>query len=153
MRKFFSLIVILLLISSCSSKKEETTIVAGKWYTYAESGDYMELWLGEDKAMSYLSAIDQFLLYDLQRDGSSLRFSLIESRIIDDHTFQLDVTKSDEKLFQATFIGDNRTDSLKTYFLIDAKTPNIGESLDANRPLMEELFTRLEGGSHAGHGH
>lgn len=151
MRSLFFVSVITLLIAGCS--KEESTAVKGKWYTYAESGDYMELWLGEERAISYLSGIDQFLLYDLKREGSKLKFSLIESRIIDEHSFQLDVTKSSEKLFQATFIGDNKVDSLKTYFLLDAKTPDIKPSLDGNEDLMNELFERLESGSHAGHGH
>ncbi|MEQ9304473.1 MAG: hypothetical protein RJQ14_11225 [Marinoscillum sp.] len=152
MKILLSIAVFVFLVASCSTK-EEATSVKGKWYTYAESGDYMELWLGEDRAMSYLSGIDQFLLYDLQRDGSTLRFSLIESRIIDEHNFQLEITKSDEKLFQATFIGGDKVDSLKTYFLLDTKIPDIKPSLGENQALMNELFERLESGSHAGHGH
>ncbi|WP_370089792.1 hypothetical protein [Ekhidna sp.] len=151
MKNLILISVTSLLIFACG--KEESTSVKGKWYTYAESGDYMELWLGEERAMSYLSGIDQFLLYDLKREGSKLNFSLIESRIIDKHNFQLDVTKSDEKLFQATFIGGDKVDSLKTYFLVDAKMPVIKETLDQNQDLMNELFERLESGSHAGHGH
>ena len=149
MRKFFILLIVV--FTGCSTEK--THSVKGKWYTYAESGDYMELWLGEDKAMSYLSSIDQFLLYDLKRNDNTLDFSLIESRIIDEHRFKLQILKSDEKLFQATFIGDNKVDSLKTYFLLDTKTPDIKASLDENQELMNELFERLESGSHAGHGH
>lgn len=143
-------IVLFSLIVACSTN--ETTSVKGKWYTYAESGDYMELWLGDDKAMSYLSGIDEFLLYDLKRDGNVLKFSLIESRITDEHQFQLNVTKSSEKLFQATFIGGEKVDSLKTYFLVDSKVPEIKASLEANRDNMQELLSRMEG-SHAGHGH
>ena len=141
---------LLVLLVSCNSK--ETASVKGKWYTYAESGDYMELWLGEDKAMSYLSGIDEFLLYDLKRDGNVLKFSLIESRITDEHQFQLNVTKSSGELFQATFIGGEKIDSLKTYFLLDSKVPEIKASLEANRDNMQELLSRMEG-SHAGHGH
>lgn len=151
MRNLILISIISFVILGCGGG--ENTSVKGKWYTYAESGDYMELWLGEDRAMSYLSGIDQFLLYDLKREGSKLNFSLIESRIIDEHNFQLDVTKSDEKLFQATFIGGDKVDSLKTYFLVDAKMPVIKETLDQNQDLMNELFERLESGSHAGHGH
>ncbi len=147
----FNFIFILFVLVGCVTK--ENTQVKGKWYTYAESGDYMELWLGEGKAMSYLSGIDQFLLYDLKRNDDTLDFSLIESRIIEDHNFQLIVTKSGEELFQATFIGDNKIDSLKTYFLVDANVPDIKGSLDENQKLMNELFQRLESGSHAGHGH
>lgn len=152
MKTLLSIAVFVFLVASCSTK-EEATSVKGKWYTYAESGDYMELWLGEDKAMSYLSGIDQFLLYDLKREDNNLYFSLIESRVIDEHNFQLAITKSDEKLFQATFIGGEKVDSLKTYFLLDTKIPDIKSSLDENQALMNELFERLESGSHAGHGH
>lgn len=141
---------LLVLLISCNTK--ETTSVKGKWYTYAESGDYMELWLGDDKAMSYLSGIDEFLLYDLKRDGNVLKFSLIESRITDEHQFQLIVNKSSEELFQATFIGGEKVDSLKTYFLVDSKVSEIKASLEANRDNMQELLSRMEG-SHAGHGH
>ena len=141
---------LLVLFVSCNTK--EATPVKGKWYTYAESGDYMELWLGEDKAISYLSGIDEFLLYDLKRDGNVLKFSLIESRITDEHQFQLNVNKSSEELFQATFIGGEKVDSLKTYFLVDSKVPEIKASLEANRDNMQELLSRMEG-SHAGHGH
>ncbi|MEQ9465868.1 MAG: hypothetical protein RLN88_00570 [Ekhidna sp.] len=148
MMRLLSLVFVLLL--ACSEAEKP---LAGKWYTYAESGDYMELWLGEDKAMSYLSGIDQFLLYDLEREGKTLRFSLIESRIIDEHNFHLEITKSDGELFQATFIGDNKVDSLKTYFLLDAEVPAIKGSLEGNQSLMNEMFERLESGSHAGHGH
>ena len=122
------LLGLILFLSGCVKKKD--TQVRGKWYTYAESGDYMELWLGEDRAMSYLSGIDQFLLYDLKRDGKTLDFSLIESRIIDEHNFQLVVNKSSEELFQATFRSDNKVDSLKTYFLLDASIPDIKGSLN-----------------------
>ncbi|MEQ6166722.1 hypothetical protein AAOE16_05960 [Ekhidna sp. MALMAid0563] len=142
---------LILIFAGCVTK--ESNSVKGKWYTYAESGDYMELWLGEDKGMSYLSGIDQFLLYDLNRDGKTLDFSLIESRIIDEHNFQLVVNKSSEELFQATFIGDNKVDSLKTYFIIDANIPDLKGSLNENQDLMNEMFERLESGSHAGHGH
>lgn len=145
-----SLIISLLLLLACSNQEESVT---GKWYTYAESGDYMELWVGEEKALSYLSGIDQFLLYDLKREGNSLKFSLIESQIIDEHNFRLDITQSSDELFQATFVGDKKVDSLKTYFLIDANTPDIKGSLSENNGLMQELFQRLENGSHAGHGH
>ncbi|WP_420318077.1 hypothetical protein [Ekhidna sp.] len=141
----------ILIFAGCVTK--ESSSVKGKWYTYAESGDYMELWLGEDKAMSYLSGIDQFLLYDLKRDGKTLDFSLIESRIVDEHSFQLIVNKSSEELFQATFIGDNKIDSLKTYFLLDRMVPDIKGRLGENQELMNELFERLESGSHVGHGH
>ncbi|WP_424961886.1 hypothetical protein [Ekhidna sp.] len=145
------LLGLILSFSGCVTK--EDTQVQGKWYTYAESGDYMELWLGKDRAMSYLSGIDQFLLYNLKREDNILYFSLLESRITDQHNFQLEITKSDEQLLQATFRSDNRVDSLKTYFLIDANIPDIKESLDKNQHLMNELFERLESGSHARHGH
>ncbi|MEP0986577.1 hypothetical protein [Ekhidna sp.] len=150
MRSLF-IIAITLLIISCSSSEERKVI--GKWYTYAESGDYMELWLSEDKAMTYLSSIDQFLLYDLKRDENRLKFSLIESKFIEEHNFELAINKSDEELFQATFIGDQKIDSLKTYFLLDREVPVIKSTLSENASLMEELFVRLESGSHAGHGH
>ncbi|SNT12733.1 hypothetical protein SAMN05421640_2400 [Ekhidna lutea] len=150
MNKLYQTFLVLLVIG-CAAK--ESPEITGKWYTYAESGDYMELWLGEDKAMSYLSGIDQFLLYDLKRDGKTLDFSLIESRVVDEHNFKLQVNKSSEELFQATFIGDNKVDSLKTYFLINRKTPDIKGSLAENQELMNEMFERLESGSHAGHGH
>ena len=35
------------LVMGCTQQSE----VTGKWYTYADSGDYMELWLGEDRAL------------------------------------------------------------------------------------------------------
>lgn len=144
-------IAITALVLSCSSNEERKVI--GKWYTYAESGDYMELWLSEDKAITYLSSIDQFLLYDLKREESSLKFSLLESKFIEEHNFELAINKSDEELFQATFIGDQKVDSLKIYFLVDREVPPIKNTLSENAPLMDELFSRLESGSHAGHGH
>ena len=150
MRKVICIVSVLILLS-CS--KEETTQISGKWFTYAESGDYMELWIGQDKAMSYLSGIDQFLLYDLKRNGNHLNFSLIESQVVDKHEFSLEVTKSSEELLQATFRSENKTAPKKTYFLLDKETPNLKGTLAENRDLMEEMFARLESGSHAGHGH
>lgn len=148
MKKLF-IVSLVWLVVSCSSKEEK---VVGKWYTYAESGDYMELWMGEDKALSYLSSIDQFLLYDLSREGNSMRFSLIESTITDSHEFELQVTNKSDELLQAIFIGQGRTDSVKTYFVVSNEKPDIKGSLAANRDNMEELFSRLEE-SHEGHDH
>lgn len=142
-------IVFLVLLLGCSGEKAS---ISGKWYTYAESGDYMELWLGENKAMSYLSSIDEFLLYELEREGNLLSFSLIESRIIDKHEFKLKVEKSSDELFQAIFMGEGKIDSLKTYFLVARETPDLKGSLEANKENMLELLARMEG-SHDGHGH
>ncbi len=149
MKKFlFGTLVVFLF--GCSTGEGDS--VTGKWYTYAESGDYMELWLSDDKAMTYLSSIDEFLLYDLKRKESLLSFSLIESRITDEHQFQLDIQKTTEELFQAIFIGSGKVDSLKTYFLVSKDIPALGSSLEANRENMMELLERMEG-SHDGHGH
>lgn len=112
----------------------------------------MELWLSDDKAMSYLSGIDAFLLYDLERQGSTLKFDLIESKVIKEHKFELQVTKSSDELFQSIFVSETKVDSLKTYFLVSKEAPDLQGSLDANRIHMEELFERLEG-SHEGHDH
>lgn len=139
------------LLLGCSSKVDNQ--VYGKWYTYAESGDYMELWLGDDKAITYLSAIDEFLLYDLKREESLMSFSLIESKRFDEHEFSLDVQQSGEKLFQSIFIGGPKVDSMKTYFLVDATKLDVKPTLTENQALMDELFKRLDSGSHAGHGH
>lgn len=137
---------------SCGTAEKEKEGIRGKWYTYAESGDYMELWLSDDKAMSYLSGIDAFLLYDLERQGSTLKFDLIESKVIKEHKFELQVTKSSDELFQSIFVSETKVDSLKTYFLVSKEAPDLQGSLDANRIHMEELFERLEG-SHEGHDH
>jgi hypothetical protein len=145
------LIGLIATLASCASKTDQQ--VVGKWYTYAESGDYMELWLGDDKAITYLSAIDEFLLYDLKREGSLMRFSLIESRRFDEHEFSLDVQQSSPKLFQSIFVGGPKVDSMKTYFLVDPVKPTIQSTIEENQSLMDELFQRLESGSHAGHGH
>ncbi|MEM7298659.1 MAG: hypothetical protein AAF391_10385, partial [Bacteroidota bacterium] len=110
------------LLLACSNEEEK---VVGKWYTYAESGDYMELWMGEDKALSYLSSIDKFLLYDLSREGNSMRFSLIESAITNSHKFELQVTNKSDELLQTIFIGQGRIDSLKTYFIVSKEVPDI----------------------------
>lgn len=144
-----AIIILIVLVGGCSSEEKS---IKGKWYTYAESGDYMELWLGEDKAMSYLSSIDEFLLYELKRDGNILSFSLIESRIAKEHNFQLKVEKSSDELFQAVFTGEGKIDPLKTYFLISKETPDLNASLEANKGNMLELLSRMEG-SHDGHGH
>lgn len=102
--------------------------------------------------MTYLSSIDEFLLYDLKRDRNTLDFSLIESRITDKHNFQLNVSQSSEELFQAVFIGEGKVDSLKTYFIVSSEIPEIKNSLSENRENMDKLLSRMEG-SHAGHGH
>ncbi len=149
MRKFILLIFIIIL--GCTAGTEVK--IYGKWYTYTESGDYMELWLDEDKAITYLSSIDEFLLYDLKREGSLMNFSLMESRRFEEHEFSLDVQQSSQKLFQSIFIGGPSIDSAKTYFLVDGKKPTILSTLEENQLLMDELFQRLESGSHAGHGH
>lgn len=141
--------IIFVLLLACTETEKP---IVGKWYTYAESGDYMELWLSEDKAMSYLSGVDEFLLYDLKRDGQSLKFSLIESRIINSHEFELKILKKGDQLLQATFVSETKTDSLKTYFLISDQAPDLKGSLAGNKENMEELFSRMED-SHAGHGH
>lgn len=143
-------ILLIGLLAACSDSSEGK--VVGKWYTYADSGDYMELWLGEDKAISYLGGIDEFLLYDLSREGNKLKFNLIESRVINEHSFELHVTKSSEELLQTIFISETKIDSLKTYFVVSNATPDIKGSLEANAENMQELFSRMEG-SHAGHGH
>ena len=150
--KRYLIISLFLFVFSCSTAEKEEEGIWGKWYTYAESGDYMELWLSDDKAMSYLSGIDAFLLYDLERQGSTLKFDLIESKVIDEHQFQLQVTKSSDELFQSIFVSETKVDSLKTYFLVSKEAPDLHGSLDANRIHMEELFERLEG-SHDGHDH
>lgn len=150
--KRYLIISLFLFVFSCSTAEEEKEGIWGKWYTYAESGDYMELWLSEDKAMTYLSRIDAFLLYDLERQGNTLNFDLIESKVINEHQFQLQVTKSSDELFQSIFVSNTRVDSLKTYFLVSQEVPELGSSLEANRIHMEELFERLEG-SHEGHDH
>ncbi len=147
--RLITAIVIIAALAGCTSNENSIT---GKWYTYAESGDYMELWLADDKAMSYLSSIDEFLLYELDRDGNLLSFTLIESKIADNHTFKLKVEKSSEELFQAVFIGERKTDTLKTYFLVDRAAPEIKATLEANKENMRELLSRMEG-SHEGHGH
>lgn len=148
-----NLIISLFLFAfSCSTAEKEKEGIRGKWYTYAESGDYMELWLSDDKAMSYLSGIDAFLLYNLERQGSTLKFDLIESKVINEHKFELQVTKSSDELFQSIFVSETKVDSLKTYFLVSKEAPDLQGSLDANRIHMEELFERLEG-SHEGHDH
>lgn len=144
-------LVALVILMGCSSGTESSTY--GKWYTYTESGDYMELWLGDDKAITYLSAIDEFLLYDLKREGSLMSFSLLESKRFEEHEFSLDVQQSSQKLFQSIFVGGPKVDSVKTYFLVDAEKPNVQSTLAENQALMDELFQRLESGSHAGHGH
>ena len=123
--KSLTITVILTLLFACSPNGEQAIAVSGKWYTYAESGDYMELWLGEDKAMSYLSSIDQFLLYDLDRVADTLKFSLIESKVVDSHEFALKVLQKHKNLFQATFISDTKIDTLKTYFLVSEDIPVI----------------------------
>ena len=143
------IILIALAMFSCAMEDEK---VEGKWYTYADNGDYMELWIGEDKAMSYLSGIDEFLLYDLAREGGTLSFSLIESRVINKHQFDLIITNQSEELLQTIFSSDTKVDSLKTYFLISNEAPVLEASLKENRENMEELFSRLDG-SHAGHDH
>lgn len=148
MRKLFVGVIAVFLLG-CSAEEHSVT---GKWYTYAESGDYMELWMSEDKAMSYLSSIDEFLLYSIERKGSLMSFSLIESRIANEHQFQLDVQKSSDELFQAVFIGSGKVDSLKTYFLVSRELPMLGNSLAANKDNMQELLERMEG-SHEGHDH
>lgn len=137
-------------LMACSGATEKS--VNGKWYTYAENGDYMELWIGENLAMSYLSSIDEFLLYELNRNGEELKFSLLESRIINEHNFTLNIKKSSEELFQASFIGDNRVDSLKTYFLVSRDEFQLASTLEGNKDNMQELFSRMED-SHAGHNH
>ncbi|MEP1033713.1 hypothetical protein [Ekhidna sp.] len=148
MRTVVILMAVILLGCNTSDHKP----ITGKWYTYAESGDYMELWLGDDKAMSYLSSIDEFLLYELNRDDSLLSFSLIESRITEAHEFQLRVEKSSDELFQAIFIGEGKVNPLKTYFLVSSETPRLSGSLETNKENMLELLSRMEG-SHDGHGH
>lgn len=145
------LVGFVIFLSACSSGTDVQ--MNGKWYTYTESGDYMELWLGDDKAITYLSAIDEFLLYDLRREGSLMSFSLIESKRFDEHEFSLDVQQSSQKLFQSIFVGGPRVDSVKTYFLVDAQKMDVKPTLAENQQLMDELFQRLESGSHAGHGH
>lgn len=150
MNRIVAIIFVLLLVG-CSSKGDSE--VHGKWYTYTESGDYMELWLGDDKAITYLSAIDEFLLYDLKRDGSLMSFSLIESKRFEEHQFSLDVQQSSEKLFQSIFLGGPSVDSMKTYFIVDAQKLDVKPTLTENQELMSELFQRLEGESHTGHGH
>lgn len=145
------IIAFVFLLIGCTTEVDNQ--VYGKWYTYAESGDYMELWLGEENAITYLSAIDEFLLYDLKREGSLMSFSLIESKRFDEHEFSLDVQQSSEKLFQSIFVGGPRIDSVKTYFIVDAEKVNVKPTLAENQELMDELFQRLESGSHAGHGH
>lgn len=149
MRKL-GFLVLFFLLFGCNTKTD--TVVTGKWYTYAESGDYMELWIGEDKAMSYLSSIDEFLLYNLNKEGNRLKFSLIESKLIDEHQFELEVIQKSEEMLQTIFISDTRIDSLKTYFLLAKDTPSLASTLEGNRQNMEELFSRLET-SHAGHDH
>lgn len=146
--RFLILITLGLFLVGCADQNS----VQGKWYTYSESGDYMELWIAEDKALTYLSSIDEFLLYDLGQEGGVLDFSLIESRITDEHQFKLELIKVENELFQATFIGADRIDSLKTYFLVSKDIPQLAGSLSENRIQMEELLSRLEG-SHEGHGH
>lgn len=148
--KKLGLLFLLLLFFGCDTNTDAT--VTGKWYTYAESGDYMELWIGEDRAMSYLSSVDEFLLYDLNREGKRLKFSLIESKLIDEHQFELEVIQTGDEMLKTIFISDTRIDSLKTYFLLSGDTPLLASTLEGNRQNMEELFIRLET-SHAGHDH
>ena len=145
----FVLAVIFMLALGCDSKKE---MILGKWYTYAENGDYMELWVGEDKALAYLAGIDQFMLYDLEREGDHLSFSLIDSRVVESHQFELIVTKKSVEIMQGIFISESRIDSLKTYFLISEETPNLASTLSGNRHNIQELLAGREG-SHDGHGH
>ena len=149
MKKITLLALVLMLGCTAGTEVE----MHGKWYTYTESGDYMELWLGDDKAITYLSAIDEFLLYDLERDGSLMSFTLKESKRFDEHEFSLDVQQASQKLFQSIFVGGPRVDSLKTYFIVDGAKVDIRPTLEENQSLMNELFERLESGSHAGHGH
>ncbi|MFK7952849.1 MAG: hypothetical protein AB8B73_08375 [Ekhidna sp.] len=140
-----------LILTACTSRTD--TQMYGKWYTYTESGDYMELWLGDDKAITYLSAIDELLLYNLERENSLMSFSLVESRRFDEHEFSLDVQQANDKMFQSIFVGGPSIDSLKTYFLVDASKIEVKSSIAENQYLVDELFQRLENGSHAGHGH
>lgn len=112
----------------------------------------MELWIGADKAMSYLSSIDEFLLYDLVREEDALKFSLIESRVIDNHAFELVITKQSDELLQTIFVSETKIDSMKTYFILSKQMPSLGGSLMENKENMDELFARLDG-SHVGHGH
>ena len=143
-------LLVILIIVSCSAT--DGIDAKGKWYTYNESGDYMELWIGEELALSYLSSIDEFFLYKLKKQGEMLTFSLVESRVIDQHTFDLKLLKREEKILQASFISKTKTDSLKTYFIVSSNIPDLKGTLEENKVNMAELFSRLED-SHVGHGH
>ncbi len=140
--KVLGILVSALFLLGCSADDDKS--INGKWYTYAESGDYMELWISDDKAMTYLSGIDEFLLYELKQERNTLSFSLIESRITDEHQFTLEVKESNDELFQAVFIGSDRVDSLKTYFLVSNEVPSLGSSLEANKQNRIELIRGMQ---------
>lgn len=113
------------------------------------------MWIGEGKALSYLTKVDKMLVYSYTVSGDSLKFSLIESDFIDSHEFALRIKDIQGEAMMTEFISDTRIDPVKTYFIIDKEVPTIAENLADNLKFRAEIFTREAAGgqSHEGHNH
>ena len=144
-------VVLVLLCWSCGS----TPSVQGKWYSYSDNGDYQELWLSENRALSYLTVIDKMLLYEYSQVGDSLKFNLIESDVYDSHEFILRIKDMEENLLISEFISGDRIDTLKTYFRISAEPILIPDQLQNCLLFRNEIVARESAGgqSHEGHNH
>ena len=145
------LILCLIGLVGCSEQAD----YRGKWFSFSDEGDYQELWIGEGKALSYLTKVDKLLLYSYTVSGDSLKFSLIESDFIDSHEFVLRIKSQEGEAMVTEFISDTRINPVKTYFLVEKEVPQLVDNLAGNLMFREEIFAREAGGgqSHEGHGH
>ena len=145
------LILFLIGLVGCSEQAD----YRGKWFSFSDEGDYQELWIGEGKALSYLTKVDKLLLYSYTVSGDSLKFSLIESDVYDSHEFALRIKNQEGEAMVTEFVSGDRVIPVKTYFLVDKGVPQLADNLADNLKYREEIFAREAGGgqSHEGHGH
>lgn len=149
MKKAYILLFVGLL--GCGSRPD----FQGKWFSFSDEGDYQELWIGEGRALSYLTKVDKLLVYEYRESGDSLKFKLLDSDFIDSHEFALKLEKMEGEVMVTQFISDTRIDPVKTYFLIDRSSPAIARTLSDNLSFRAEIVAREAGGgqSHEGHNH